>query len=168
MSRSGLGLSWGGAPAPLRALARWITIVQLVGYTASLLFVHHTTGMRPDGITARYRGDEAGAGGDPMQFRKSLTEMLSITHTHLFSMAVIFVLSGAALAFCERPSPRARRWLITEPFVALLVSFGAMWLMWGVDARFGWLLMASSTLMALTFYLQAFYILRELGWRDAG
>ncbi len=47
--------------------------------------------------------------------------------------------------------------------MALLTSFGAMWLMRYADARFSWLLAASSAIMALTFYAQAALILRELG-----
>jgi uncharacterized membrane protein YhaH (DUF805 family) len=88
--------------------------------------------------------------------------MLTITHTHLLSMAVIFVISGLALALCARPSERWRRFLIAEPFVALLVSFSSMWLMRYVDPRFSWLLALSSGVMALTFYVQSFFILREI------
>ncbi len=149
--------------APIRALGRWITIVQLVGYTTSLLFVHHTTGMTPAGVASHYRGGaDSTASEAAMEFPKSYAEMLTITHTHLLSMAVIFVLSGLALALCEWPSERWRRGLIVEPFVALLVSFSAMWLMRYVDARFSWLLAASSALMAVTFYVQSFLVLREL------
>jgi uncharacterized membrane protein YhaH (DUF805 family) len=82
-------------------------------------------------------------------------------------MAVIFVFSGLAFALCARPSERTRRILIAEPFVALLVSFTAMWLMRYVDARFSWLLAVSSGIMALTFYVQSFFILRELLGRSA-
>lgn len=169
-------LTWRTLPAPVRTVARWLTIVQVAGYTTALLFVHHTTGMTPAGAAARYRGSEGmtGAadvaadttGAMAMQFRKSYAEMLTNTHNHLLSMAAIFAFSGLALALCTRPGERWRRVLIAEPFVALLVSFSAMWLMWGVDARFGWVLVASSTLMALTFYVQSFWILRELGWRE--
>lgn len=154
--------SWESVPAPFRALARWITIVQLVGYTTSLIFIHHTTGMTPVGVAARYRGAGADTTDAAMQFPKSFAEMLTITHTHLFSMAVIFVISGLALALCTRPDERWRRLLIAEPFVALLVSFAAMWLMRYVDARFSWLLAFSSGIMAATFYVQSFFILREL------
>jgi hypothetical protein len=154
--------SWQSAPAPIRTVARWITLVQLVGYTTSLLFIHHTTGMTPGGVAARYRGSAADSSDAAMQFPKSFAEMLTITHTHLLSMAVIFVISGLALALCTHPGERWRRFLIAEPFVALLVSFSAMWLMRYVDARFSWLLALSSGLMALTFYVQSFFILREL------
>ena len=156
------GLSWASVPAPIRTVVRWITIVQLVGYTTSLLFIRHTTGMTPAGVAARYRGAEAEAAAADMQFPKSLAEMLTITHTHLFSMAVIFVISGLCLALCVRPSEWWRRALIAEPFVALLVSFSSMWLMRYVDARFSWLLALSSALMAVTFYVQSFFVLREL------
>jgi hypothetical protein len=164
---AGPALSWRRAPEPLRALARWITIVQLVGYTTSLLFIHHTTGMTPTGVAARYRGADSAATEEAMQFPKSYAEMLTLTHTHLLSMAAIFVFSGAALALCERPSERWRRILIVEPFAALLVSFSSMWLMRYVDARFSWLLSLSSGIMALTFYVQCLFILRELGLREA-
>ena len=153
---------WRSVPVPVRTVARWITIVQLVGYTTSLLFVRHTTGMTPAGVAARYRGSADESTEAAMQFPKSLAEMLTITHTHLLSMAVIFVISGLALALCSRPSERWRRFLIAEPFVALLVSFSSMWLMRYVDPRFSWLLAISSGLMALTFYIQSFFILREI------
>lgn len=161
------GLSWSSVPAAVRTVARWITIVQLVGYTTSLVFVHHTTGLTPVGVASRYRGSPSDAADAAMQFPKSLAEMLTITHTHLLSMAVIFVFSGLAFALCARPSERTRRILIAEPFVALLVSFTAMWLMRYVDARFSWLLAVSSGIMALTFYVQSFFILRELLGRSA-
>ena len=154
-------ITWSSVPAPVRTVARWITIVQLVGYTTSLLFIRHTTGMTPAGVAARYRGSDTESEA-AMQFPKSLAEMLTITHTHLLSMAAIFVFSGLALALCARPAEQWRRFLIAEPFVALLVSFSAMWLMRYVDARFSWLLALSSGVMAVTFYLQSFFVLREL------
>ncbi len=155
-------ISWDSLPEPVRAVGRWITIVQLVGYTTSLLFVHHTTSMTPAGVAGRYRGADSAATDAAMQFPKSYAEMLTITHTHLFSMAAIFVFSGLALALCSRPGERWRRLLVVEPFVAILISFSAMWLMRYVDARFSWLLGLSSGIMAVTFYVQSFYVLREL------
>jgi hypothetical protein len=155
-------LSWSSVPETIRALGRWITIVQLVGYTTSLVFIRHTTGMTPAGVVTRYRGSDPDAAEGSMQFAKSFSEMLTVTHTHLFSMAAIFVFSGLALALCDRPSERWRRILIAEPFVALLVSFSAMWLMRYGDPRFSWLLALSSAIMAVTFYVQSFLILREL------
>lgn len=156
-------MTWQDLPAPVRTLGRWITIVQLVGYTTSLVFVWHTTRLVPPGVAARYRGasPELVTEG-AMQFPKSLAEMLTITHTHLLSMAAIFVVTGVGIALCGTLSERWKRLLIAEPFAALLVSFSAMWLMRYVAAEFSWLLEASSGLLAATFYAQSFLILREL------
>ena len=157
-----MSVTWRQVPAPLRTLGRWVTIVQLVGYTTSLVFVWHTTRLVPPGVAARYRGADPLTSEGAMQFPKSLAEMLTITHTHLLSMAVIFLLTGLGLALCERPSEGSKRWLIAEPFVALLVSFSAMWLMRYVDPHFSWLLEASSAVLAVTFYVQSYLILGEL------
>jgi len=97
-----------------------------------------------------------------MQFPKSYAEMLTLTHTHILSMAVIFALSGLGVSLCSRLSPGLRRFLIVEPFVALLVSFSCLWLVRYVDPRFSWLLELSSSIMAITFYVQSFLILTEL------
>jgi len=157
------GPLWRQLSPTLRSIGLSITIVQLVGYTTSLVFVRHTTGMTPPGVSVQYRGSDSTAVAEAaMKFPKSFAEMLTITHTHLFSMAAIFVFSGVALALCERPAERWRRLLVAEPFGALLVSFSAMWLMRYVDPRFSWLLILSSGLMALTFYVQSFFVIREL------
>lgn len=159
-------LSWRALPPPFRTLGRWLTLLQLAGYTVSLAFVYHTTGMTPGGVANRYRGTDPSAASGAMTFPKSLAEMLTNTHNHVLSMAAIFAFSGVALALCSRPSERLRRVLIAEPFAAIFTSFSAMWLMRYADARFAWLLMASSGLLAVTFYLQCWFILRELGWRE--
>jgi hypothetical protein len=163
------GPSWRQAPPVLRALGLWVTLVQMVGYTTGLVFIHHTTGITPPGVAEQYRGTDSTIVSDAaMKFPKPYAEMLNITHTHLLSMAAILVFSGFALALCEHPSARWRKLLVVEPFVALLVSFSCMWLMRYVDARFSWLLSLSSAVMALTFYVQSLFVLRELaGLRGA-
>lgn len=163
MSGPAADLTWARIPAPIQTVARWVTIVQLVGYTTSLAYVWQTTRMVPAGIATHYRGEAPETSqAAAMQFPKSFAEMLTITHTHLLSMAVIFVLTGLGVALCSSLSQRWRRILAAEPLVALLVSFSAMWLMRYADPRFAWLLEASSAVMAVTFYLQSYLILRDL------
>ncbi|HXG43550.1 MAG TPA: hypothetical protein VNJ71_02215 [Gemmatimonadales bacterium] len=154
-------LRWRDLPGSLRALGFWLTVVQLAGYTTSLVFVWHTTRLIPRGVAEHYRGTDPARTDLDMKFAKSFTEMLTVTHTHLLAMAVIFVLSGLALALCERPAERWKRFLIAEPMVALLVSFGAMWLMRYAHPGFSLLLSLSSAVMAMTFYLQCGLVLRE-------
>src|SRR5215470_11484016 len=112
-------LRWRDLPASARTLAAWLTVVQAVGYTTSLVFVWNTTKLAPAGIVSRYRGSDPTANEATMHFAKSFAEMLTVTHTHLLSMAAIFAFSGAALSLCSMPGETAKRWLIAEPFVAL-------------------------------------------------
>lgn len=163
-------MTWREAPPLLRTLARWLTIVQVVGYTVAIATVYHTTRLMPAGAARRYRGTDpalAEAAGQALQFPKPLSELLVSTHTHVTTMAAIFALSGACFALCGWPSERWRRFLIVEPFAAVLVSFGAIWLMRYVHPAFSWLLFASSALMAATFYFQALVILWETRARRA-
>jgi len=155
-------MTWKDVSVPFRTLGRWVTIVQLVGYTTSLIFVWRTTRLVPPGVAARYRGANPDVTEGAMQFPKSFAEMLNITHTHLLSMAAIFVITGVGVALCASISERWKRILIAEPFCALLVSFSAMWLMRYAAPGFSWLLEASSFLLAVTFYVNSYLILRDL------
>ena len=158
-------LTWSRVPAPIRALARWATIVNAAGYAIALALVCTTTGLTPAGAASRYRGTDPAAdtvATAPMQFPKPLGEMLLSTHTHLLGMSALFIVSGLCFALCAWPSGIWKRLLIVEPFIATLVSFGALWLMRYADPRFGWLLFASSVSMAAVFALQTVVILREL------
>lgn len=139
------------------------------GYAVALLFVRHTTGMTPAGAAIRYRGADSAdtlAAVGAMQFPKPPAEMLLSTHTHLLGMTVLFIVSGLCFALCPRPSGRWKRVLIVEPFAATLVSFGAIWLMRFVDARFSWLLFASSLSMAAVFAYQTAVTLHALAEAD--
>lgn len=158
-------ITWARVPEPIRALARWATIVNAAGYVTALLLVRHTTRFSAAGAAARYRGTDPAAVTSvtaTMQFPKPLAEMLLTTHTHLLGMAALFVISGLCFALCPRPTGRWKRLLIVEPFAAILVSFGALWLIRFVDARFVWLLFASSTSMAIVFAIQTIVTLRAL------
>lgn len=161
-------LTWRDLPGTARVLAGWAVSVLAAGYTVALVFVYRTTGLTPGGAVERYRGsDTAAVATDaPMQFPKPLVEMLLSTHTHVLTMAMIFVITGSCLLFCSRPSERWKRFLIAEPFAAILVSFASIWLMRYADPRFSLLLFASSTVMAVTFYVQVILVLRELRQAD--
>lgn len=165
---------------PLRQIAIWLLVCLTIGYSTGLLFVYHTTGVTPAGVADRYRGNQPATTGDPaqpiptsdgaddgaeLQFEKSFAEMLNITHTHILSMATFFALTAGVFAFAQRPSKRLRSFLIVEPFVAIVTSFFAMWLMRYVHNGFSYLLMLSSASMALCFYTMVALSLRELAGR---
>lgn len=170
-------------PRHLRQIALWVAITLTIGYSTGLLFVYHTTSLSAQGAEERYRGNEPPEGKPPapdgtsqegptdplaggseteMKFEKSFAEMLNITHTHILALASFLALAATIFAFASRPSTRLKSILIVEPFVAIVVSFAAMWLMRYAHPSFSYLLMASSTSMAICFYLMMYYSFREI------
>ncbi|HZV13581.1 MAG TPA: hypothetical protein VFA55_10230, partial [Candidatus Kapabacteria bacterium] len=143
-------------------------IVMAIGYAHGLLFVYHTTGITPHGVEERYRGNQqqmqqnADPPQEEMKFEKSLPEMLNIIHTHIISMGTMFFITSIIFAFCSLVSGAWKKFLLVEPFIAILTSFGSMWLMWKVNPLFSWLLMLSSGSMAVVFYITIYYSFREL------
>ena len=59
----------------------------LAGFTFSFFWAHSMTGLSPQGIADHYRGSDA-TFGEPMSFR----ELAEITHFHLFTMPVVFMI----------------------------------------------------------------------------
>src|SRR5213080_3745434 len=62
-------------------------LLMLVGFGFSFLWAHSMTGLAPQGIADHYRGSDA-TFGEPMSFR----ELAEITHFHLFTMPVVFMI----------------------------------------------------------------------------
>ena len=161
-------------PPQIKRLTRWLLIVLAVGYTHGMVFVYVTTGVSPKGIEDRYRGNQAQvqqqADGAPvieMKFEKSLSEILNIIHTHTISMAMLFAFTSLIFALTSTVRGGLKRFLLVEPFIAILTSFGSMWLMWKVHPAFSWLLMLSSGSMAVVFYVTVALSLRELMMKPA-
>lgn len=172
-------------PDHLRQLAIWLLVTLSIGYTTGLIFVAHTTSLSPTGVQERYRGNQISesAEGDQLQaeppegsgeaevemkFEKSYAEMLNITHTHILAMSSFFALVAVIFAFSSRASRRWKSILIVEPFVAIVTSFACLWLMRYVHPAFSYLLMVSSTSMAICFYAMMWLSFAELFSRRGG
>lgn len=145
----------------------WRTLVALfaanlaLGYTTALAYVWSTTRMAPQGINDRFRGNEGDPEAIEIAFAKSFQEMLGLSHSHILAMVVFLFLLGALTLSARRPGPRWKAFLAMEPLVALPISFGGLWLAWGVHPGFSWLVSASSGLAALAFYGQLAVVLRS-------
>jgi hypothetical protein len=100
-------------------------------------------------------GNQGIEGGEEqeMKFEKSLAEMLNITHTHILAMATFIAFTAIIFSLSTTLGTRWKSFLIVEPFVAIVTSFAAMWLMRYVHPGFSYLLMLSSGSMALCFYV---------------
>ncbi|PLX33262.1 MAG: hypothetical protein C0600_00805 [Ignavibacteria bacterium] len=161
-------------PSVLRRLFAAFLIVAATGYTLGVFFVDHTTNATPAGITERYIGSEA-SGVDidalppdrEIQYEKSPAEMLNVTHTHLISLALLFLAVGGIFAFTSNIHQWLKSFLIIEPFLSIIATFGGIWLLRYHSPSWSILIAVSGTLMTICFYAMVGIALWQLlGRRD--
>ncbi|MFA6233099.1 MAG: hypothetical protein WC824_02770 [Bacteroidota bacterium] len=146
-------------PPVLRRLLAAFLITASIGFSLGVFFVDHTTDADPVGIAERFRGSESmGVDLDALpadreiQYEKSPSEMLNVTHTHVLALSMLFLAVGGIFSFASGISPRIKSILIIEPFVSLILTFGGMWLVRYHHPAWAWMIGASGVLMVGCFY----------------
>ena len=136
-------------------------IVLSIGYFTGIQFVRHTDSDLPNGIEENYLGNEDIEEVAVMKFKKGDREMLSILHTHVLSISFIFFLLGGLLAITSLPK-NLKAFLMIEPFVSIVFTFGGIYFMWKGLLWMKWVVMISGTLMTLVFAVAAVAVLIQL------
>lgn len=132
-----------------------------IGFYGGITFVKESTDTHPKGIEERYLGNEYNEMATKMQFKKSKVEVLTMLHNHILSLSVIFFLVSGILATTSI-SRRLKLFLMIEPFVSIVLTFGGIYLLWTGVTWFSYVILLSGLLMTVTFLLSTYFILREL------
>ena len=146
---------------PLRVMTACFLVVLSVGFFTGIRFVGETDSTTPEGLIEHYNGNEQDEDVMLMKFKKSAQEMLTIVHTHILSMSMLFFLTGFLLA--QTPiNERLKLFLIIEPFASILLTFGGLYLIWfGVD-WFRYVVIFSGIAMTLAYSAAVIIILKHL------
>lgn len=146
---------------PLRLMTACFLVVLSVGFFTGIRFVGETDSTTPEGLIEHYNGNEQDEDVMVMKFKKSAQEMLTIVHTHILSMSMLFFLTGFLLA--QTPiNERLKLFLIIEPFASILLTFGGLYLIWfGVD-WFRYVVIFSGIAMTLAYSAAVFIIIKYL------
>lgn len=148
-------------PKELKFLIGIFVVVLSIGFYSGLLFVGETSSASPNGIEEQYLGNEINDDANVMKFKKSEKEMLTLVHNHILSMSVIFFLVGLLLSITKLGS-RIKMFLMIEPFVSVILTFGGLYLLWTGVLWMKYLVMISGMLMTLTYTVSIFIILSQL------
>ena len=132
-----------------------------------MIYIYLTTSMTIDGTEVRYAGDKIPENFDPdidilENHPKSVLELVSHAHNHIIMFSFIFFLT--ALIF-ERNSIIKGKWkrlLMIEAFASILITFGGFFLIRFLDRSFSYLVITSSSIMYLSFYIMVCICLYEL------
>lgn len=148
-------------PKEIKLLIGAFIIVLSIGFYTGLLFVSETSSTNPNGIEEQYLGNEDDEEAMVMKFKKSEKEMLSIVHSHMLSMSIIFFLIGIILSI-TRLNKKAKLFLMIEPFFSVILTFGGLYFLWKGMLWMKYVVMFSGTLMTLTFTLAIVIIIFQL------
>ncbi len=132
-----------------------------IGFFGGISFVRDTTNSNPKGIEERYLGNENDEEASTMKFKKSKGEIKTMVHNHILSLSVIFFLLAAILA-TTGINKKVKLFLMIEPFVSIVLTFGGIYLMWTGITWMKYIIMASGLFMTISFGLSVFVILNQL------
>ena len=148
-------------PKEIKLLIGAFVIVLSIGFYTGLLFVSETSSANPNGIEEQYLGNEDDENADIMRFKKSPQEMLTLVHNHILSMSIIFFLVGGLLSITKL-NKKLKLFLIVEPFVSVVLTFGGLYLLWTGMLWMKYIVMLSGILMTFTFMTSTFIVLKQL------
>ena len=130
-------------------------IVVTIGLSLGLYFVNHTTDMTPSGAVERFNGSQPAEDDEfaiPENYPKPLSELLTTTHNHILGFSFIFGSIGFIFYFNSRVKRFWKAFLMIEPFVSIVLSFGSIWLMRYIHPNFVYITIISAILLYLSFY----------------
>ena len=150
-------------PRKLKLLC-FLTVFNItVGVGVGLYYVGYTTQYSPSGTSEHFAGSKISDDFDiPDKYPKLFSELLNTTHTHVLSMTFIFIITGGIFFFNSIITGSIKTFLIVEPFISIIVTFGGIWLVRFIHPGFSYLVILSGILMYLSFFIMASTIFYEL------
>ena len=134
-------------------------IVLGLGVTTGLIYVSLTTSMTPSGTVEQYIGNDDD--WEPKQ-AKEFIDLISHAHSHIITFSFIFLSVG--LIFIRNSIIKGffKLFLMIEPFFSIIITFGGFFILRYVTSDFVYVIIISSTLMYLCFYIMMFISLYDL------
>jgi hypothetical protein len=152
-------------PDLLKKFLSMYLIVLSFGVTIGLYYVSTTTKSNISGIVERWNGSETKENEIPEQYEKSIQEMLMTTHNHILGFSFIFLQIGLIFYFNSIISEWMKAFLLIEPFLSIIFTFGGIWLMRFIDPGFVYLTALSGTVMYSTLYAMIIISLYEMNFK---
>lgn len=148
-------------PKIAKLLIGFFIVTLSFGYFTGLRFVNENTNNTTQGIEEHYLGNEDKEDAEIMRFKKSEKEIITTVHNHVVSMSLIFLALGGILLITSI-NPILKKFLIVEPFISIILTFGGIWLMWSGVLWFKYVIIFSGILLTITFTTSVIIILTEL------
>ena len=138
----------------LKYLLSSFLILMTIGITIGLAYVYTTTSMSTVGVTEQFNGSKIGNPSDiPEKFPKPIENMILTTHDHILTFSIISLLIGLIFYLNSTITGITKTIIIIEPFISTIIMFSSLWIMKYFLASFVYLMILSSFLTYLCWYL---------------
>jgi uncharacterized membrane protein len=128
----------------------------LAGFTFSFFWAHSMTGLSPQGIASHYRGSDI-TFCEPMSFR----ELAEITHFHLFTMPVVFMILVHVL-YLTSVGNRLKVLTTWASFGGVMLDLVSPWLISYISPIFVLTMLMGDSLMTIGFLVMMTIPLYEM------
>ncbi len=146
-----------------------ILFVLTTGLGTGLIYLSYTTNYTPEGTTQRFNGStELDVEDDfdiPENYPKPISEMLITTHNHILGFSFIFFITGLIFYFNSIINGFWKSFLLIEPTISIVITFGSIWLIRFVHEDFVYLTIFSSAILYISFFFMASISVYELKFK---
>lgn len=152
----------------LKKIISIFLITLTCGVAVGLIFLNQTTGYSDKGTISRISGSEVENDFDiPDYYPKPVSELLITTHNHIIGFSLIFFVLGGIFYFNSIIKGFWKSFLIIEPLISILITFGSIWGIRFISSGFVYIAIVSSTLIYASYFLMAAVILYELNFKKS-
>ena len=130
-----------------------------IGFSLGVLYVYLNSEFSSTGMLEQYLGNNDE--WNP-KLPKTLIDLVSHTHEHITMFSIIFLSLGAIFSYNSVITGFWEKFLMLEPFISIILTFGGFFIIRYISINFSYIIMISSTLMYLCFYVMLIVSLYEL------
>ena len=143
----------------LKKILIYYLITLGVGFSLGVLYVYLNSEFSSSGMIEQYLGNN-----DEWKPKlpKTLQDLVSHTHEHITMFSIIFLSLGLIFLYNNTIKGFWKRFLMLEPFVSIIITFGGFFMIRYVTTTFSYIIMISSLLMYICFYVMLIISLYEL------
>lgn len=150
-------------PEQLKKLILAVLFSLTVGVCIGLGFLYYTTYYSPSGVIERYNGSQASDEfGIVENYPKPIAEIFITTHNHVIAFTLIFSVVAIIFYFSSVLNSFWKTFFLIEPFISIVISFGSLWLMRFVNPDFVYLMVVSSSIIYLSYFIMLTLIVYEI------
>ena len=150
-------------PKDLRYLLSTFLILMSIGIFVGLMYAYSSTNLTSSGIVEQFNGSEIINNHDiPEKFPKPLENMLLTTHNHMLTFSIISFLISFIFYFNSTITGIKKSIIIIEPFISTFIMFSSLWIMKYLAPNFVYLMIISSFLTYLFWYIMIIVSVYEL------